>query len=81
MEADCSSSVDRDQEKVLRYSKYSLLFLPVVEIEPATFRWFHSEVLFNQTPYPLHHVLCWTIVFIFIVILITMKMKTIVQIF
>ena len=46
--ADCS--------KTLRYSKYFLLFLPVVEIEPTTSRWFHSETLFYQTPYPLKHV-------------------------
>ena len=33
---DCSNSVNHDQVQVLSYSKYSLLFLPVVGIEPAT---------------------------------------------
>ena len=41
---------------MLSYNKYSLLFLPVVGIEPATSEWFHSEALSNQTPYPLPHV-------------------------
>ena len=53
---DCSNSVNHDQVQVLSYRKYSLLFLPVVGIEPVTSRWFHSEAFSNQTPYPLHHV-------------------------
>ena len=52
---DCSDSVNHDWVQDLSYCKYSLLFLPAVGIEPATFRWFHSEALSNQTPYPLHH--------------------------
>ena len=34
---DCFNSVYHDQVQVLSYGKYSLLFLPVVGIEPATF--------------------------------------------
>ena len=52
---DCSNSVNHDWLQVLSYSKYSWLFLPVVGIEPATSRWFHSEILSNQISYPLHH--------------------------
>ena len=37
-EVDCSNSVNYNQVQVLSYSKYSLLFLPVVGIEPATSR-------------------------------------------
>ena len=55
---DYSNFVSHDQVQVLSYSKYSLLFLPVVGIEPATSRWFHSA-LSNQKPYPLCHVFCW----------------------
>ena len=44
---DCPNSIN-DQVQGVSYSKYSL-FLPVVGIEPATSRWFHSEALFNQT--------------------------------
>ena len=40
-ELDWSSSVNHVQ--LLSYSKYSLLVLPVVGIEPATSRWFHSN--------------------------------------
>ena len=40
----------------LSYDKYSLLFLPTVGIETATFRWLHSEVFSKQTPYPLRYV-------------------------
>ena len=50
----CFDSINYD--RVLRYSKYSLLFLPVVVIEPATVMWFLSEALSNQTPYTLRHV-------------------------
>ena len=49
---DWSNSLNLDRIQVLSYSKYSLLFLPVVEIEPATSRWFHSEAFVNQMPYP-----------------------------
>ena len=41
---------------MLSNSKYSLLVFPVVGIEPATSRWFHSEAPSNQMPYPLRHV-------------------------
>ena len=34
---DCSDSYNHDRVQVLWYTKYSLLFLPVVGIEPATF--------------------------------------------
>ena len=53
---DSSNSVNYDQVQALSYNKYYLLFLPVVGIEPAMFRWFHSEALSNQTPYLLCHV-------------------------
>ena len=56
LECRLSNSVNYDWVQVLSYSKYSLLVLPVVGIEPATSRWFHSEALSNQTLYPLHHV-------------------------
>ena len=46
---DFSNSVNHDRVKVLSYNKYSLLFLPVVGVEPAISWWFHSKVLFNQT--------------------------------
>ena len=35
---DCSNSVNHDQVEVLSYREYSLLFLPVIGIEPATAR-------------------------------------------
>ena len=54
---DYSNSVNHDWVQVLNYCKYSLLFLPVVGIEPATSRWFHTETLSNQSLYPLLHVL------------------------
>ena len=38
------------------YNYYSLLFLPVCGIEPATSGWFHSEALSNYMPYPLCHI-------------------------
>ena len=50
-----------DWVKVLSYSKYSLLFLLVVGIEPATTRSFHSAAFSNQMPYTLHYGSCWTI--------------------
>ena len=53
---DYSNFVNHDQAQVLSSSKYSLLVLSVAGIEPATFRWFHSEAFSNQTPYPLCHV-------------------------
>ena len=56
MRVDCSNSVNHYWVQVMSYSKYSLLFLPVVGIEPATSRWFHSEAFSNETSYPLHHV-------------------------
>ena len=43
MGADCFNSFNHCKVQVLSYSKYSLLFLPVVGIESATSRWFHSE--------------------------------------
>ena len=43
MEEDCSSSINYDQVHVSSYIKYSLLFLPVVEIESAS-EWNHLEV-------------------------------------
>ena len=51
---DCSYTIDPVQ--VLSYRKYSVLFLSVVRIEPATCWWFLSEALSNLTPYPLRHV-------------------------
>ena len=53
---ECSNSVNHDWIQVLSYSKYSLLVLPVVGIEPATTWGFYPETLSNQTTYPLHHV-------------------------
>ena len=47
------NSINYIQVQVLSYSKYSLLFLPVVGIEPETYRWFHTEALSNQAPHPL----------------------------
>ena len=44
---DCSNSINHEWVQVSNYCKYSLLLLPVVGIEPATSRWFHSEVLSN----------------------------------
>ena len=41
----CFVPVNYKRVQVLRYRKFSLLFLPVVGIEPATSRWFHSEAL------------------------------------
>ena len=38
MGADRSNSINHDQVRVLSYSKYYLLFLPVVRIESATSR-------------------------------------------
>ena len=52
IEIDCSNSVNTDWIQVLSNSKYSLLFLLVVEIESETSKCFHSEALFNQMPYP-----------------------------
>ena len=52
---DCSNSFNHDCVQVLDYSKYSFLFLPLVGIEPAISRWFHSEAFSNQIPYPLCH--------------------------
>ena len=37
---DCSNSINHDQVQMLSYSKYSLLFLLIVGIEPATPRWY-----------------------------------------
>ena len=51
---DCSNSYNHDQVQILNYSKYSLLFLPVVEIESATSWWFYSKALSNKMSYPLH---------------------------
>ena len=45
---DCSNSVNHDWVQVLSYYRYSMLFLSVVGIEPATARWFHSEALSSQ---------------------------------
>ena len=53
---DCSDSVTHERVQVLSYSKYFLLFLPVVGIEPATSEWFQSETLSSQILYPQHHV-------------------------
>ena len=54
---DCSYSVNHDWVQwLLTYSKYFLLILPVIGIEPATSRDFHSEALSNQTSYPLYQV-------------------------
>ena len=44
MEVDCSNSVNHNQIQILSYG-----YLPVVRIEPATFRWFLLEAL-NQMP-------------------------------
>ena len=46
-EVDYSKSVNHEWVQVLSCSKYSLLLLPVVRIEPVTSRWFHSEALSN----------------------------------
>ena len=51
-----AKSVNHDRIQALSYCKYSLLFLPLVGIEPATSRWFNSEALPNQMPYPLCYV-------------------------
>ena len=51
---DCSNSVNPDWVQVLSYSKDSLLFLPIVGIEPATSRWFHSEALSNLIHYAMY---------------------------
>ena len=83
---DCSNSVNcHDRRQLLSYSKYSLLFLSIVGIEPAISRWFPSEALSNQAPYPLHHCPCWTILwkkakdhFFRNVVNITTKMRSIV---
>ena len=88
---DSSNSVNHDQVQVLSFSKYSLLFLPVVGIEPATSRWFHLEALSNQALYPLCHMslpefdmkhlmkaeghICWN------VMSITIKKRSVVRIF
>ena len=48
---DCSIFVNHQLVQIISCSKYSLLFLPVIRIEPATSWWFHSKALFN----------CWTI--------------------
>ena len=45
---DYSNYINHDRIHVLSYSKYSLLFLPIFGIEPATSRWFHSEALSNR---------------------------------
>ena len=50
-----SNSVNHDQIQVLSYCKYSLLFLPVVGIEPATSWWVHSEAPTNRTLYSLRY--------------------------
>ena len=52
----CSNSVNYFWIEVWSYSKYSLLFLLVVGIEPVTSRWFPPEAPSNQMPYPLWHV-------------------------
>ena len=45
---DCSNSFNLDRVQVLSYSKYSLLDLQVVGIEPVTSWWFQLEALSNQ---------------------------------
>ena len=40
---DCSNSINHDQVQVLSYSLYSLIVIPIIGIEPATSRWFHSK--------------------------------------
>ena len=48
---DCSNSINHNKVQVLSYSKYSLLCLPVVRIEPVTSRWFHLEVHHHSNTY------------------------------
>ena len=45
-----SNSINYDWVQVLSYSKYSLLFLPVIVIEPGTCWRFHSEALSKHLP-------------------------------
>ena len=45
---DFSNSVNHDRVKVSSYSKYFYLYLPVVGIEPATSRSFHSKYEVNN---------------------------------
>ena len=49
-DVDSSNSVNHDRTQVFSYRKYFVLFLLVVEIEPAISRWFHLEALSNQLP-------------------------------
>ena len=44
---DYSNSVNHECLQVFIYSKVSLLFLPVVGIEPAISRWFHYDAPSN----------------------------------
>ena len=50
----CLNSVNNDRVLLLHYSKYSVLVLPVVRIEPAFSRWFHLGGTFQ--PSNNHHV-------------------------
>ena len=50
-EVDCSKTFNHDWAQVFSYSKYSLLILPVVGIEPAASRWFHTVAPSNQMPW------------------------------
>ena len=61
MGVECSNFINHNQVQVLCYNKYSLLFLPVVKIEPSTSRWFHFGSSLTKCLYLLHHVSCWTI--------------------
>ena len=47
MGIDCSISVYYDRVKVLSYRKYTVLFSPVIGIEPSSSRRFHTEAFSN----------------------------------
>ena len=54
MAVDYSNSINHDWVQVLSYNKYSLLFSPIVGIEPANF--IHLEL------YKLNTYICYTMV-------------------
>ena len=56
---DWSNSINHNHIQVLSNSKYSLLFLPVVGIEPETFRWLHLEALSNHNLIHCTTCTCW----------------------
>ena len=56
MGVDCYNSVNHNQVEVLNHSKYSLLFLPEIRIEPATTSWFQLAV--DQPNAYICHAIC-----------------------